>query len=217
MVFHKFDYTTPASIQARNLILEKSDLIFYVCGTSAEVEKLTNSSFKFGSNSFHHDYNKIHFLNSFENKCFNITFNDCVKPYLNTSQEVGREQDQLHVSKESDSSTKTLCLFNRTTFNESCSKDLRCVRIDRSSCVKLPHHNDKLISLIRQKVHYDLSDKENYKRHDLRKRSKLHSNKFVVYLSDIYSDFCCKRLRSTLDKEANRFVLKKLFVLTVFI
>ena len=51
-----------------------ADLIVYVCCTQKEIDEL-NEPVKIGYNSYHHDYNLIHFSEFFKLKSINVTFN----------------------------------------------------------------------------------------------------------------------------------------------
>ena len=46
---------------------------------------MKNNNLTFGQNVFQHLYNRIHFLNSFEDRCVNITFNKLVEPIKSNS------------------------------------------------------------------------------------------------------------------------------------
>lgn len=54
-------------------VIEKADVIFYICGNGEEIDYITNR-FMFGENEWHHDFNKMHHQHSCQNKTFNVIF-----------------------------------------------------------------------------------------------------------------------------------------------
>ena len=208
MAFYKIDYNS--SIKMRNDIIEKCDLIFYVCATSDEINKLNQQYPIFGINSFQHDYNKIHFLKSFENKCFNISFNDSIKDTLDQMYESRRNSD-----KENDSSTKTL--YSKMTpvsvispKGSSLSRTI-VLPLNRSNCLKLPEYNYQFLSLISQKTNFDLVNE--IKKYDGRNRKR--SNKLIFYLNELYFNYCNKRLKRSLDDVSKRYLRSHKELLTL--
>ena len=70
--FLKICYRTSDPRQ-RIAMLNRADLIVYVCGSSHEIERL-DKPMQLGVSSFHNDYNRLHYIQRFANKCINITF-----------------------------------------------------------------------------------------------------------------------------------------------
>ncbi len=206
MAFYKIDYNITVNI--RNEIIDNCDLVFYVCATEDEINKLNQQFPIFGINSFQHDYNKIHFLKSFENKCFNITFNDLIKETL----------DQLYESKptsekENDSSTKTLYskMAPVAVISPNGNSLSRSLTFNRSNCLKLPENNYQFVNLISHKIHFDLINEiKNYDR-----RNRKRSNKLISYMNELYFNYCNKRLKNSLDDICKRYLRRHKELLTL--
>ncbi len=191
----------------RNEIIEKCDIVFYVCATADEINKLNQEFPIFGINSFQHDYNKIHFLKSFESKCFNITFNDSIKETLEQLYESRRNSDK------NDSSTKTLYskMTPITVTSPIVGSLSRTISLNRSNCIKLPEHNHQFINLISNKIHFDLLNE--IKKYD--RRSRKRSNKILSYINDFYFNFCTRRLKNSLDNVCKRYLSSNNELLTL--
>ncbi len=81
------------SSEERTKLIEESNLIVYVCCTNQEIRKL-HEPIRLGLNSYHHDFNQIHFHDKFQKKCLNVTFN----PNINEQEEVSFYLNQHQAS-----------------------------------------------------------------------------------------------------------------------
>ena len=112
-----------------------ADLIVYVCCTQKEIDEL-NEPVKIGYNSYHHDYNLIHFSEFFKLKSINVTFN----PHVD-------ENELLVCVNNSDS--------NASKADGQCEKNLSFSPIDSmksksesesAKILKLPGSNETFFS-----------------------------------------------------------------------
>ena len=67
------DYDTDS--KDRIDILTNCDLVFYVCANVKELDFVCGEeSMRIGQNSFHDDYNRLHFIDRFKKKCIDLAF-----------------------------------------------------------------------------------------------------------------------------------------------
>lgn len=189
--FDKIDYSL-TEIKRRNEIIDQADLIFYVCATPNEVYKLseinkldeTKKFLAFGTslNSFQHDYNKIHYLNSFEKKCFNCTFNNLVNP---------NEDDSTIYSENRNASFKPIAKF----------AEEKSILLPRFSYLKLPERNESLIELLISERNNNEYVEDN--EHDSRKRGCC--NKLISFLNNHLLKYSNHQIIKSLKKEAKSY------------
>jgi hypothetical protein len=60
----------------RTQLIEEADLIFYVCATGSEIELVEQGIMKIGQNIYQHEFNKLHFVPRYKNKCAHVTLNN---------------------------------------------------------------------------------------------------------------------------------------------
>lgn len=56
----------------RQELIKNADLIVYVCATEQEINDIEKKLLKIGQNSYHDEFNKIHFLDPNSSKCIDI-------------------------------------------------------------------------------------------------------------------------------------------------
>lgn len=130
MSIHIVDFKT--SFKVRRNLIESSDLIFYICCTNNEINKL-QEKMKIGMNDYHDDYNLLHFYDKYQRKCVNITFNKNIK--------------------ENDSSKSDNSLKSTTCDSDSMRSSIfsNILLIGNSQYLKLPTQNEEFIFYLLEK------------------------------------------------------------------
>ena len=165
------DYKTNS--KARKHLIESSDLIVYVCCTNNEIRKLRDTM-KIGLNDFHHDYNLIHFYETYQKKCLNVTFNANIKDLKSSNNTTNTSLSTNYFSQSKSGDQAAIAsLQSKNQFNQNMSeKDLSFVILPsvstesstnhsmslslfsniqptgNSAYLKLPQENDKFISYL---------------------------------------------------------------------
>jgi hypothetical protein len=156
------DYKTNS--KSRKHLIETSDLIVYVCCTNNEVKKL-REPMKIGLNDFHHDYNLMHFYETYQKKCLNITFNVNIAETQNNlstnfysqskSEQVSaisqcKNQFNQNTSEKDLSFVILPTVSNESSTNQSVSLSVfsNIQQAGNSTFLKLPQENDKFINYL---------------------------------------------------------------------